>query len=211
MPAIITWDEVFTEDERFVLNQVKAQIDWNKNIAKPRVAILINDTLTNWDGRPYLAKYERIFSKHAIAYRFIEDIRDAGVSDYMINPLDHLTQSDSDLLAKLPATIKLSSPFKMSEGYSACYFETADRSQILAYVYNTSHHDTIAFYLSGNFQRTPLPVHAIISNLNVLPGSNCKVYDLNDKIQVFEGEVTKKSKLDMGVTNHDFLILITMK
>jgi hypothetical protein len=209
MPAIVTWDEAFTEDERLVLDKVRQQIDWSKPFAKPPVAILLNDTLTDWDGRPYLAKYERVFSRNVIGYRFIESLSEALPDDWLIDPSVNIFQDEDELEKSIPRRVLSSSPFRVSPGYSASYLSTTDKSLVVSYIYNTTSHDTVKFYLSGNYHRVPEPRLLEISGFNVKRGTRFSVYDLNTRLLVREGVVTgRETSISLGTVDHDFILLM---
>jgi len=209
MPAIVTWDEVFTEDERLIMKEVQSMIDWSKKKSQAMISILTDDSLSGWDGRMEFAKFERLFSSLALDYRFVENKTDAKANEWFIDTKLFKNQEAKEIYKKIPKKIIDSAPFKIGSDYAAHYFQAEDKSYFVAYINNVTNHEKIKFYLSGNYHRIPQKGELKISKFNFQNGSKYKLYDLTTKELFKEGKINNKTEIDILDTKHDFLLYIS--
>lgn len=155
MPLIVTWDEVFTEDEHRVANEIKKLIHWDQPFEIPSVAILVNDTDFTSSGKLVLIKYEKLFSRLAVDYRFIENMKDAKPGDWLIQPNQKFDSVKYANPANLPENVRKKIPFVISKDYATHYSLSADRKTMIAYIYNQTNFDHRQFYLGGDHNRLP--------------------------------------------------------
>lgn len=208
MPALVTWDEVLTENERIVMHQVSRQVNWNETFVKPKVAILVNDTLVTWDGRELIAKYERVFSKLAIDYSFIDYKSETAQYKLIINPLNQLKLTDAEIEKAIPAEIRQTALFKSDNAHAVHFFQTENTKTTVAYIYNTATHVEQPFYLTGKHQRMPQPAALTISSINLPKGKTYQLFDLDTKTIVAEGIINPSTLIKTVITNHDYLLFV---
>jgi hypothetical protein len=114
----------------------------------------------------------------------------------------------------LPAALLASSPLQVSQGYRASYLWSADRRALLAYVYNSTHHECLEGRpdLSGNWHRLPQPAPCTVTLRN-LPAERltCRVYSLGAKRCVQELALSGGAVVDLGNSTDDYCLLVNQE
>jgi len=207
MPLIVTWDEVFTEDEHLVANEVSKRVDWGRPIEIPSVSILLTDT--NYiNSRQKLGIFEKIFSKLSVNYRFIENTKDANPGDWVIDGGQPFDSTKFSKLSNLPGNIQKKVPFNLSKNYSSQFSISKDRKTMTAYLFNKSHYEFKEYYLASTIHRLPLPALFELTLTNLPEDINYTLYDLDTKTIVQSGKTKKNKVIRLENTKADYVFII---
>jgi hypothetical protein len=208
-PILLTWDEQYTEDERIVLREVRGRIDWAQPFQAAPVAIRVDSPNVGggpWgaDGRAVLGRYEAFFSAAPLMTRYLTPDETAPAG------LPVLDARQPYAAPSLPAALLDAGPLQVSPGFRASYLWSADRRTLLAYVYNSTHHECLEGRpdLSGNLHRLPGPAACEIGLRHLPDGLACRVYSLNEKRCVRELALDEGAAVDLGVSADDYCVLV---
>ncbi len=207
-PIMLTWDEQCTEDERFILNRVRQQVDWRQPFLAAPIVLRVDSASAVGEGRQTLAAYERHFAALGLMCRYVEGDGALGGQPALIvdarQPYREPAFSPTEREALAHQV-----PLRVPPGYRASYLWSADRQTLLAYLCNSAAHaeHRYALGLAGVWHRTPQPVPLALS-LQHLPGLplRYRLYDLCGKALVAEGQVSSSIALDLGSTDRDYLL-----
>ncbi len=208
MPLMMTWDEVFTEDEHRVLAQARTHFDWTQPLLEPAVAVLIGDAEASGANRAQLGELEAAFARLPLDYRFIAERQEAQPGEVVIDGREPLDLRPYTSFDSLPENLRRHVPFRLSLGWSAAYCATRDRRCMLAYIYNTADQATWSFYLGAKKHRSPRPVELSIE-LPAPPTSHVTLFDLETKQPVSAMPLGQVPRITLEPTSHDFLLLIS--
>jgi hypothetical protein len=207
------WDEQIAEDEHLIFKQVREQLDWTQKFMQPKVAIRVDNANVLGKGRANLAEYEQAFARLPLAYRLIAAdapaSEDAAVVLDARKPYQQLGfQSEGGVLH---GSLQDFAPLRVSPDYCCNYCWSADRRSLLAYIYNVTQHAEIKQWIAGRFHRIPRPTLLRV-NLQNFPEYDLRyrLYDLNSKGLGQEGVLTKQARFDLGITDHDFLLFVSV-
>jgi hypothetical protein len=215
LPLLNTWDEQIANDEHLLLRSIRKDVDWGQAFAHPLLALRVDDACANEEGaaRQNVARYEEAFVHLGLMYRLIPaDERDAGDAIAVLDarqPFRSLGFESEG--GTLPDNLKQSMPLHIGSGYACSYVWSQDKRTLLAYLYNTTNHESDYMWLCGNYHRTPrsAPFQLKLENL---PALNLRVhlYDLNTK-ELLSSMIMNNGKgvFDRGLTKHDFVLLVT--
>lgn len=214
-PIMLTWDEQHTEDERMVLRQVRGQINWAQPFQQAPVAIRVASPNVGggpWgpDGRRVLGQYESFFSTLPVMTRYLLPEEKDFTSD--------LTVFDARkpyAEPRLSEEILAQSPLRLSPGYRASYLWSADRRTLLAYIYNSTHHERLEGRrrdLSGSWHRLPRPASLKIAIKHLVDQPlDCQIYSLTSKSSVVHQTIRGSCVFDFAASQDDYLLVITPK
>jgi hypothetical protein len=215
LPVMNSWDEAISEDEHFLLRHIRGQVDWNQPFAPPGVALQVDDECANQDSaaRKNVTRYEEALVHLGLMYRFIEvDERKTWDALAVIDarqPFRSLRFESEG--GSLPDKLKQEIPLDVGPGYACSYAWSQDRHTLLAYVYNTTNHQSDYMWLCGEYHRAPKTASLQLQVKN-LPASNLRaqLYDLNTKQLLSSATLNDgKGLFDQGPTKHDFFLLVT--
>ena len=207
MPIMITWDEQITEDEHRVLDEARKLIDWSQPFRPAPVALLVDSACVLGEGRTRLAQYERTFAARSIGTRYAEPHALPAAGATLV-----LDAREPYREPRAPPDLEAASPLRVSPGYCAWHLWSGDGRTLLAYVCNTMGHLRIEHThgLCGHVFRAPTPARLVVDLRNLPPGPlRYRLYDLCDKRVAQEGTVTGAAGLACGITERDFLLLVT--
>jgi len=210
MPVMMTWDEVFTEDEHRILAEVREHFDWTQPPEEPAVAVIVGDDEAKGDGHAKLGELEAGFTRLPLDYRFIADPKEARSGETVIDARKPYEMKAFSSVSNLPEALRERVPFSLSPGWSASYCRTRDRKGMLAYIYNTMDQTNTSFYLGAAKQRAPKPADLRIGFLNA-PTAAFTLYDLETKKAERKGTAAPDQSLTLPSTSHDFLLLLEPK
>ncbi len=215
LPIMNTWDEEMAEDEHLILKEIRGLVNWDQKFIEPEVAVFVNDSCatTNNPARQKIARYEESFARMPLAYRLYTTPEPP--SGTLVTFDGRQPFSVPEFKSKggsLPDELKSRMPLEISESYCAGYTWSEDRRTLLAFCYNTADHLKEYQWLGGNFQRNPQPKDFRVAVKNVPAGSlHYRLYDLNEKKVCREVVAQQPPEWSLGVTDHDFFLLVTPK
>ena len=207
MPLLVTWDEVFTEDERRVLAEARERFDWTQPLEEPAVAVVVGDAEAKVEAHGRLGPLEAALTRLPLDYRFVADRRDARPGETVVGARKAHEASRFASLDRLPARLRERVPFTLSAGWSASYCLAKDRRSMLAYVYNTAAKGETSFYLGANKHRRPAPAELRLGLRGVAP-TGFVLFDLETKAAVQQGAAAPGTLIREAATVHDYLLLL---
>jgi hypothetical protein len=193
LPILLTWEERVVEDERAVFDEVRRSIDWSKPFLRPGLVLRVGKDLG------VLEAYERALSRMPLEYRLIlkDDPVPAGaacVLETLDPPAGLALESDG---GKIPDALKAEMPLRLPPGMAANCSWSEDRCVLLAYVRDTGEVERAA--------RQELPF-----GLRNFPAGKlrARLYDLEAKKVIAEGEFEKEHTLKIPATARDFFLVV---
>lgn len=214
LPAANSWDEMFSEDEHFLLRQIRNQVNWSQQFASAPVAVLVDDNSakTGSDGWQNIAAYEKSFAHMGLMYRFVpaDGARDS-ISAFTVDgrqPFQPLRFQSAG--GSLPDSLKSRIPVQLDPGYAINHLWSSNGRTMLAYLYNTTNHERDYMWLCGTYHRSPRPANLRLQIQN-LPQADLTayVYDLNAKALLTAIPVRNgQAATDLGLTDHDYFLLV---
>jgi hypothetical protein len=214
LPVANSWDEMFSEDEHFMIRQIRNQVRWDQPFAETPLVVLVDDNSakTGSEGWQILCAYERMFARMGLVYRFVPaDGPSHSNATFTIDGRQpfQLPRFESDG-GRLPESLKAKIPVQAGPGYATNHLWSHDGRTMLAYVYNTTNHERDYMWLCGTYHRAPQRVNLRL-RLQNFPQTELTVniYDLNTKtllsaIPVQNGQI----EADLGMTDHDYFLLV---
>ena len=216
-PIIHTWDEVTSEDERIVFEQVRRAVDWSQPFRPPPITLRAGpNTLTPKAGNPayasavkYAAALARLPLDYAVRWR-----KNPA-------PKGTLKEIDADSYVEpkfvsgggtIPDAVKVQMPLRISPGYSANYTWSADGRTLIAYVRNTqSYGKGPGEWNRADFHRRHDKPADLTIALQNLPDESlrCRIYDLEMKKAIKEVAVRRAASFALGRTASDYVVLVT--
>ena len=205
MPVIMTWDEVFTEDERRVLKEVRSRFDWRQPMEEPADGVIIGDEEAK--GQAKLGPFEAVFTRLALDYRFITDRQEARPGEMIIDAQEAFNGKAFESVEALPEALRRRLVFRLSPGWSASHCTTRDRKSVLAYIYNTAGHAETSIYLGAHIQRRPEPRALALEFMNLPEGLPYTLYGLTSKRVELQGRISRSTGISLAATSHDYLLV----
>jgi hypothetical protein len=211
MPIVDTWDEYLAEDEHKILREVRDFVDWNQPFEPTTVVIRVDDE-SGGAGREKMIKFETVFSQFPLAYSYL--LPESPVPETALHVVDsHQPYQDPKFASDgglLPDALKTHMPLKISPGYSSNYLWSSDRRTLLAYIYNTTNHTEQSLWICGRHHRLPKPTTLTVQVQNLPFGKlNYRLYDLNFKKLLKQGDVSRSTQIPVGATDRDYLLAVT--
>jgi hypothetical protein len=213
-PIMLTWDEQYTEDERIVLHQVRELMDWSQPFQAAPVAIRVDSpNVGGWgpwgtDGRAVLGRYEEFFSALPLMTRYLTPEETAPEGLPVLDAREPYAEPS------LPAALLDAGPLRLSPGYRASYLWSADRRTLLAYIYNSTHHECLEGRpdLAGNWHRLPQPAGCTVTLRNLSSDQlACRCFSLERKQCVRELDFRENAHIDLGTATDDYCVLVTRR
>jgi hypothetical protein len=215
LPVMNTWDEEMTEDEHLLFKQIRSQVNWTQRFLDPQVALFVDDAcaaVAN-PARQNVAQYEKAFVRIPLAYRMYTTPEPPPGTLIALDGRQPFAEPKfRSEGGTLPDELKQTMPLVISEPYCSSYTQTEDKQTLLAYFYNTAEHTKEYQWLGGSYHRVPKPAPFRIKVQN-LPSANLRyrLYDLNEKKAVREALGKQPPDWSLGMTDHDYFLLVTPK
>ncbi|WP_404423706.1 carboxypeptidase-like regulatory domain-containing protein [Nibricoccus sp. IMCC34717] len=204
MPVLMTWDEVFTEDERVIFADAARRFPWTAPVEAPRIAAIIDDTLMNTE-RPKLGELEAWLTSRGLSCRYLSNRAEALPGETVLDVTARTTSLNFG--AAVPTDIADSAPVRASPGFAVTTLATRGRTHLLSYLCNASaHQDEPPTYLGPRTTRAPAPAPLQLTLRQLSPASHFRLHDLNERRLVSEGTVAELQALRLPPTTHDFLL-----
>lgn len=196
LPLLVTWDEQVTEDERIVFEKIRNEIHWDSPLEDPEISLYITDSFFQGNNRIVGGEYEHFFTtKYPRSYKFISEKENAN--GYIIDVNDKYSEPHvPDSIAKL---------FSISDGYAVSYTQTADKRQILAFVFNVGSHKRYEVEYANN-HRIAIPENLKITT-DILHNYSCEIFSLNSKKIIYSGMMNKVI-YEKANTDDDYFIVL---
>jgi len=209
-PIMMTWDEKLTEDEHKIFHEVRKIINWDQAFQRPQVAMLAYDDNVANGKRGIYGDYERAFRRLGLNYRIVSE-RMKPFTDFAVydsKAVFEIPAFASDG-GKIPDALRSTIPVTSSDSYFASYCWSQDRSTLVAYFYNISHHEELEVEISPLYHRVPKAA-LFSTKLTFAPSSGqIRIYDLNDKKTIHQGPSQSFNGFSVPETAHDYLLVIT--
>ncbi len=208
-----TWDEEMAEDEHILVRKIREQVNWTQRFLEPEVALLVDEACAavSNPGRKNVSQYEKVFARMPLAYRMYTATEPPPGTLVVIDGRQPFSEPKfRSEGGSLPDELKQRMPLAISEQYCASYTWSEDRRTLLAYFYNTAEHAKEYQWLGGSYHRVPKPADFRVRVQN-LPASNLRyrLYDLNEKKICREVVGKKPPEWPLGMTDHDYFLLVT--
>ncbi len=187
-PGGITWDAIADPREFDVISRLAARIDWNAFAPAPApIAVRVSDPDAEL-GR--LAECSWWSLEKGVPIEFVENGASAALGGGR-----HVTSASQFSAPWFPKT-----HLAVSAGYQSKYMVFQDRRVFVAYVRN------MGDILPQNVRtRSPRPLTIRVAGLQ--PGK-LEVWDLDTRALVQSLNFSGKASLDLGLTRHDFALLV---
>ena len=142
-PALVSWEERVTEDERIVFEQVRRAVDWSRPFQTPRLAIRLGPGLVPLPGRSKLHAYEKTLSSLPLECTYVwQDDPVPPAALFAIDARQPLVEpafvSEG---GQLPDALSAEMPLRLPLGLAANYSWSQDRRTLLAFIRKTCPHD----------------------------------------------------------------------
>jgi len=212
IPAILTWEEQLTEDERRVLREVREGVDWSQRWHVPPVAVLVDDSCVR-ERRNVLAGIEAALTATGLEAVYVTpgNRPPAGTLEVLDAREDAPPLAEWVGARELPPALEQRALLRASAGYRVSSCISDDQRTLLAYVCNVSHYEEIdhSRSLGGSFHRLPEEA-ALKLELRGLPKTplTLAVYDLERRRRCIEKEIRSLRDLDLGATRADYCVLV---
>ena len=212
IPILLTWEEQLTEDEHRILGAVGSLVDWSRPFTRPQVAVRVDDSCVR--------------QRRSILGQIEAGLTELGLDAYYLTPGEEPTpdtrtvidsRSGGDTLPgwiisrELPEVLIGAPPITISSGYRVSMCRSQDREILIAYIYNSTHHEEIDYEnsLGGRWHRLPKPASLSISVSDLPSRPLClTLFDLNEKRIRDEVSVEGSWSIDLGTTDRDYLVLV---
>jgi hypothetical protein len=204
MPVMMTWDEVFTEDERRILKQARSRFDWREPREEPPVSVIIGDEEAKNQAK--LGPIEATLSRLALDYRLIADPAEAKPTEMVIDARKEFDLKAFESAQTIPEKVRRRLALRLSPDWAASHYIARDRKSALIYIYNTAAQTQNAIYLGARHQRRPEPRALSVEFINFAPDLPFTLYDLNVKKAMLQSRISTGIALPM--TSHDYLVLV---
>lgn len=209
MPLMLTWDEALAEDEHLVIAKAREFINWKQSWKQPEVSVLLTERdFAQEKYRLKLGKFEEVFSRLGVDYRYIFNKGEAKKGDWVLDVkkgMDSLKYRD---VPSLPESVRNNIPFFISPDYATRYSVSEDGKTLVGYLFNKTHYIEHEFYLSGTTHRIPKAGLFKVTMNNIAPGLNYRLYDLDRKTVVSEGKTSREKVLAIEGTKADYLLIV---
>lgn len=196
LPIVMTWDEASAEDEHRILAEARTLIDWSIPMRRPPLIVRVDNANAVGEGRRRLAAVEDLCQRRSVGYALTR------------TSSENVWFDATDPAAILKMADDIRTPLEISPGYGASLFEQENRT-LAAYIFNRNGKPVEQpQWLAGRLHRSPSPTRLSLRSFDVQENRIC-VWDLDRQQIVHDAPNVGDTTIELGMTDHDYLVLRT--